>query len=184
MNRPGKLFPHSWSSTFEVVSGLQPVTERAQGTLVACPEYKTQAASLLEHLKAPIFDKCTEEGLRFRIYRLGSLEVRTTTELQDQEVIGAVFSVRSKSQKHTASTTTTVGDQEKVQRITEYVEAICIPGEGAKAGKVLRRYYLVLETEKYSSIVTERLNDGKLTWVANPEDIEDRTSLAKVTRSE
>jgi len=68
--------------------------------LIARPEYKGHAAELLEGVlrtSAPIFDKSTEDGMHFRIYRLGSLEVRTAQELGSEEVVGAVYSVYSQT---------------------------------------------------------------------------------------
>merc|ERR1719454_1493422 len=74
MGSPGTLFPHSWTESFEIARGQDPAPEaRLQGSLIPRPEYKGQAPQLLEHLRAsaPVFDKCTEEGLCWRIYRLG-----------------------------------------------------------------------------------------------------------------
>merc|ERR1719282_1881582 len=43
--------------------------------------------------------------------------------------------------------------------------------------------YVVLETDKGNVFVTEQSMNGKLTWVENPPNLEDRNSLAKVVRS-
>lgn len=185
MGNPGTFFPHSWTPTFEIARGRAPLSEwRPQGSLIPRPEYKTQGAMLCEHLRtsAPIFDKSTEEGLRFRIYRLGSLEVRTTQESGGEEVIGAVFSIRNQAPKTNASKAKSIEDKEKIIKATEYVERTFVFGNDAIGLK--RRFYLVLETEKENKIVTERLNDGQLSWIGNPDDLEDRNSLAKQTRSE
>merc|ERR1712086_220241 len=40
------------------------------------------------------------------------------------------------------------------------------------------------ETEKGNKIVTERLSDGRLSWIGNTDDLDDRNSLAKLSRSE
>lgn len=184
MGNPGTLFPHSWTPTFEIARGRAPLPEgRPQGCLIPRPEYKTQGI-LFEHLRtsAPTFDKSTEEGLRFRIYRLGSLEVRTTKESEGEEVIGAVFSIRDQAPKTNASKAKSIEDKEKITKATEYVERTFVFGNDASGLK--RRFYLVLETEKGNKIVTERLSDGQLSWVGNPDDLEDRNSLAKLTRSE
>jgi len=184
MGNPGPLFPHSWTPSFEIARGKEPVKEgRPQGNLISRPEYKGQEALLLEQLKSSgaVFDKTTEEGLRFRIYRLGSLEVRTTRESGADEVIEVVYSIRNQAHK-TAAKSNTITEQEKVKKVTEYVERAFVPGADVKS--LLRRYYLVLETETGSNIVTERLCDGQLSWIANPEDLEDRNSLAKLTRCE
>merc|ERR1719326_1882129 len=91
---PGSVFPASWTSSLAVSRGrgvrVSNLDARPRGALIDRPEYKDHAAELLEsNLKssAPVFDKSTEEGLCFRIYRLGSLEVRTTQELDCEEVV-------------------------------------------------------------------------------------------------
>ena len=38
-----------------------------------------------------------DNGTSFRIFRVGSLEVRTTQEYDATEIVGAVFSVRRKA---------------------------------------------------------------------------------------
>eukprot|EP00438_Fugacium_kawagutii_P028718 Skav229192 [mRNA] locus=scaffold1004:438636:456595:- [translate_table: standard] len=43
---------------------------------------------------APVFEKSTEDGTAYRIYRLGSIEVRTMQEPQRSENISAMFSMR------------------------------------------------------------------------------------------
>ena len=43
-----------------------------------------------------------------------------------------------------------------------------------------RNYYTVLETKQGSVIVTEVLDDGSVSWVQNPNNLEDRNSLAKL----
>jgi len=88
MDQPGGLFPHSWTPSIEIAES------KSQGKLELCPEYKSLASTLAPKLKEskPMFDKTTEEGTKFRIYTLGSLEVRTTQEFEADEVVGAVFS--------------------------------------------------------------------------------------------
>lgn len=41
-------------------------------------------------------------------------------------------------------------------------------------------YYTVLETHQGSIIVTEILEDGEVSWIQNPNNLEDRNSLAKL----
>merc|ERR1712039_509295 len=43
--------------------------------------------------------------------------------------------------------------------------------------------YVVLDTQQGHQIVTERLEDGTVTWEENPADLEDRNSIAKFIRS-
>jgi hypothetical protein len=85
---PGSLFPLSWKPTFEVAA-----ESKTQGAPKPCPEYLTQESTLKQLLKdsVPTFDKSTEEGMRFRIYKAGKLEMRTTQDFDASEVIGAVF---------------------------------------------------------------------------------------------
>jgi hypothetical protein len=185
MSKPGPLFPLSWTSSFAVSQRddiLQDV--RPLGALKPRPEYKDQGRALMEHLKvsAPIFEKSTEEGLQFRIYRLGSLEVRTTQELHDEEKVGAVFSIGSAS-PHASMRGPLPADweQEKIVKVSSYIEHT---DSECQTSTLRCRYYLVLETDKGDKILTERLPDGSLSWVENPSDLEERNSLAKSIRSE
>ena len=41
-------------------------------------------------------------------------------------------------------------------------------------------YYTVLETKQGSIIVTEILENGEVSWLQNPNNLEDRNSLAKL----
>jgi len=86
---PGELFPSSWKPSVEVAE------KKAENELHAC-HYEDQESELRRMLKSatPSFDKSTEEGIRFRIYNFGILEVRTTQQpdLGSSEMIGAVFS--------------------------------------------------------------------------------------------
>jgi hypothetical protein len=185
IGNPGPLFPHSWTSSFEISRGKGNVLEgQPVGALISRPEYKGQTSTLLHHLKssAPVFDKSTEESLRFRIYRLGSLEVRTTQEAAADEIIGAVFSIRNQAPKTNSSKPKSLDEKDKIVKVSEYVERAFTHGRDASA--LQRRYYLVLETDKGNKIVSERLNDRQLTWVVDPDDVDDRNSLAKLTRSE
>eukprot|EP00747_Dinoflagellata_sp_TGD_P191486 gnl/TRDRNA2_/TRDRNA2_54938_c0_seq1.p1 gnl/TRDRNA2_/TRDRNA2_54938_c0~~gnl/TRDRNA2_/TRDRNA2_54938_c0_seq1.p1 ORF type:complete len:998 (+),score=249.98 gnl/TRDRNA2_/TRDRNA2_54938_c0_seq1:81-3074(+) len=167
MSRPGPLFPSSWTSSIEIA-------QAQAASLQARPDYKSEAAAF-EHIlttTAPLFDKCTEDGLRFRIYKCGSLEVRTTQAYESKETIGMVFSMRSST--HT-STEGAPKDHDKVVKVTEYVER-------ARA-ESSHRSYVVIETKEGHIIVTEKFMDGTVTWEENPKDLQDRNSLAKVVRS-
>jgi len=179
MDRPGHVFPESWTSDFQLENGQtqMPVAEgRSMCALTERFEYQAQGTEMLKDaLKTavPIFDKFTEDGMCFRIYRLGSLEVRTFQEIQCEVVIGAVFSLQD-PKSSASSRTCKVEEEEIITKATEYVER-------AVAGH--RRYYVVLETEAGQQILTERHRDGRVSWEAYPENLEERNSLAKVTRS-
>merc|ERR550525_2115052 len=94
----GQLFPLSWASNLEISREgksrpqLHPRQDFAQAHMLE---------DALESL-APEFDKTTEDGSRFSIYRIGSLEVRTITEPDCEPVIGAVFSVHAPSDQKSA----------------------------------------------------------------------------------
>jgi len=167
MAEPGPLFPASWKSTM----GIERKSEKAREMLLARPDYKAEASMFDDALKStvPVFDKNTEDGIRFRIYKIGSLEVRTTQAHGAKEVVGAVFSVRSASQGERRAEA-----QELLVKATQYVE---------RAGASQCRYYVVLESEQGHAILTEKLADGSVAWEENPQDLEDRNSLAKVLRS-
>lgn len=185
MENPGVLFPHSWTPS----CGISRDTELAlegwlNGSLTPRPEYKAHASFLLEHLKdvTPVFDKKAEDGACFRIYRLGSLEVRTTQMLECNEVIGAVFSMRKRSAETIDSQLESIGEGEQVTKANEYVERVFERGDDGKG--VSCHYYLVLETTLGNTILLERVSDEQFSCVTNPDDLDDRNSLAKLTRSE
>jgi len=167
MGSPGPLFPSSWAAW-----GAQRKVPAAAapGRLHARPDYKAEAFKLLKNA-VPVFDDSCEDGMRFRIYQVGSIEVRTTQELDGAEVVGAVFSSRAATQApKTEEAWGVVAKVDRIVKVSEYVEAP-------------RRYYIVLETNLGDMIVTEKLANGSVCWVENPEDLEYRNSLAKVVRA-
>mmetsp|Transcript_27691 Transcript_27691/g.45348 ORF Transcript_27691/g.45348 Transcript_27691/m.45348 type:complete len:639 (+) Transcript_27691:3-1919(+) len=168
MSNPGPLFPSSWMSNL----GISHVQSAAK--LEARSEYL--AEGVLEHIlhsTAPIFDKTTEEGIRFRIYSIGTLEVRTTQRLDDKELVGAVFSVVKAGQGCVQGC---VPADAKIAKATQYVEKV--------EQQMSRRYYVVLETEEGDKVATEMLKNGEVTFEENPLNLDDRISLSKVIRSE
>lgn len=186
---PGAVFPPSWTSSLKVARGTVLVgnttTSRCRSALTSRPEYMGHAVELLESVlrtSAPVFDKATEEGMHFRIYRLGSIEVRTTQEMGSEEVVGAVFSIRSPTSTSgkQESQKEAIPAEERIVHATEFVERAFVDSGKLSAH---RRYYLVLETANGHMILTERLPNGRVTWEENPEELEDRNSLAKVTRA-
>mmetsp|Transcript_123591 Transcript_123591/g.384783 ORF Transcript_123591/g.384783 Transcript_123591/m.384783 type:complete len:1284 (+) Transcript_123591:36-3887(+) len=172
-SNPGPVFPYSWNSTFEISSG----GKSDSGLLKLRPDYLAQASMFDHALKSakPVFDKMTEDGLRFRTYQFGTLEVRTTQEHDGEEVIGAVFSSRPDA----SASGRRAEAQEKITKVSEYVQSASKDVVDALS----RRSYLVLETSEGNLIVTEKRRDGTITWEENPEDLEDRNSLAKFIRS-
>mmetsp|Transcript_105598 Transcript_105598/g.256443 ORF Transcript_105598/g.256443 Transcript_105598/m.256443 type:complete len:979 (-) Transcript_105598:108-3044(-) len=184
----GPLFPSSWTESVEV-EGQAPAGARSS-FLQPRPDYKDASLLLGRMLRsaAPLFDKTAEDGCRFRIYRFGSIEARTMQGHEGEEEVVAVFSARPPTELAAAGVWTRVVDEsEKVVRATEYVERAVrrqtAEEQGSCQRPLYRRYYVVFETEQGNKIVTEQLSDGIVTFEENPEDLEDRSSLAKVFRS-
>mmetsp|Transcript_71854 Transcript_71854/g.166253 ORF Transcript_71854/g.166253 Transcript_71854/m.166253 type:complete len:997 (-) Transcript_71854:140-3130(-) len=168
MSSPGPLFPSSWASSVKAQEQAPQAEE-----LRPRADYKAAAQVFEKAVKSatPVFDKDTEDGARFRIYRFGSIEVRTTQEQDCSELIGQIFSA-SRRREH-------VKDTEFVVKATEYVEKAALPGKVALA----HRCYVVLEMASGRRVLTEKLSDGSLKWEEEPEDLNDRNALAKVIRS-
>jgi len=99
---PGPLFPSTWKSSIEITGGQVPEKLPAeQSHYVASesdehPEGRPGMASIKAMLQntMPVFDRSTEEGLRFRIYRLRNIEARTLQEPLEEEVVGMVCSTQ------------------------------------------------------------------------------------------
>jgi len=165
--KAGSLFPSSWANSIEIEH-----EEGGVSVLRPRPDLQAQHAVLQEVLRStlPAFDKHTEDGTHFLIYRLGSLEVRATRAAADGPLaIGAVFSREGASQKLGEA----VLDEERIVKATQFVEK-------ASLGRLRCRYYVVFETEAGNKVVTELLPNGSMAWQANPKDVEDRNSLAKM----
>jgi len=168
VGEPGPLFPASWASTLSMggEKGTAPELYPYSGKEVSSEDLKPMALT---------FDQCTEDGMRFRMYKRGDLEVRTTQEHNSVEAIGVVFSSKGGVPRGH------VEDPELVTRITEYV-AVPAPGpEGhvAKAPEQHHRYWLLLETEAERVVVTEKLRGGEVVWLEDP----DLTSFAPNSRA-
>merc|ERR1719210_2574997 len=164
----GPLFPMSWTSHVEI--SRDETAGKQCGQLHPRPDF-AQAHLLEDALEsaAPIFEKVTEDGSRWSIYRIGSLEVRTITEPESEPVIGAVFSVHGT----TEASKPAANEQERLVKATEYVE-----GQGLDF-----HVYVTFETENKHILVVEEAADGALKWEVNPVDLDDRVSLAKVLRT-
>lgn len=169
MDEAGALFPASWTSSIKVGVSME------RHPLQPRPDYKA-ASSLLESVLQtciPVFDKATEDGVTFRIYRCGSLEVRTLQEINGNESIGAVFSVSEEVHRVGEGWTGKVSGTDRIVKVTQYVEKL-------DAG---RGYFVVLETEEGAKLVTEKLPDMKVVLEESPASLCDRISLARVVRS-
>jgi len=187
MTKPGEMFPSTWISSIEISRGQTAVHTSDGHTCTAvkrCKDYEKEAALFDQVSKSvsPLFDKQTEEGTRFRIYRVGNLEFRSTQEMNSKEEVGVVYSVSAPSQlakQRTALKRNPVSDGEKITKITEYVERSVDGIAGASEVVLHHHYYLVLETERKNKVMTELLPNGSIHWVEN-ENFESRNSLAKV----
>mmetsp|Transcript_45781 Transcript_45781/g.116319 ORF Transcript_45781/g.116319 Transcript_45781/m.116319 type:complete len:649 (-) Transcript_45781:203-2149(-) len=178
MEEAGPLFPSSWTSSLQV-SHITGLPSAASGSLVERPEYKSQAGVLSAVLASvtPLFDKYTEDGARFRIYTLGSLEVRTMQEHGSQETVCAVFSIAASSKPvWGAACRRSLSEHDRLAKVTEFVER-------SSDASLARHSYVVLESELGDVVVTEKLSSGAVVWRENPSDLEFRNSLAKVIRS-
>jgi len=173
----GPLFPASWTDALETARGRQPC--KAFGELLPEGAWLQEAQSKADvdqvlRVTAPVFERSTEDGTKFRIYKSGSLEVRTIEEYSKAEVVGAVFSVRSA----VPSDDRTIRDGEKIVKATEYVRFSSQGVEGEKYD-----YFVVMESEQEHVVVTQKLENGETTWEENPVDLEDRSSVARVIRA-
>mmetsp|Transcript_55096 Transcript_55096/g.172754 ORF Transcript_55096/g.172754 Transcript_55096/m.172754 type:complete len:565 (+) Transcript_55096:1-1695(+) len=156
---PGPLFPASWASL--EAKAPQPAQLRPRS------DYKAAARVFEQVMKSatPAFDKTTEDGERFRIYRFGGVEVRTTQERNGRELIGQIFSACTQKEE-------VVAERDLVVKATEYVER--------EAGS--HHSYVVLETAAGRRVLTEKRADGSVAWEVEPEGLEARNSLAKIVR--
>jgi hypothetical protein len=192
---PGPFFPSTWRASFEIARVQQRAgcTGTPGGCLHERPDYLAEAAvfKCLLQSAVPEFDKIAEDSMRFRVYKFGALEVRTTQERGGEEVIGAIFSLHAP--KHDEEGFLGGGggrtappaqqrEREVIVKATEYVEAPCQSRERTQAPLASRcRAYVVLETEQGTAVVTEmRKEDGAATWEVNPQALDVRNSLAKV----
>merc|ERR1711865_1249484 len=146
------------------------------GTLRPRTDYASEAEQVLRS-GAPVFEKRTEDGMIFRIYRVGSLEVRTIQAHDQKEIVGVIFSIREKSVRNAGRTPS---GTEKIIKVTEYVEKV--RPESQHTSELDFKYYVALYTERGTTIVTEQLDDT-VAWEEDAEDAEDRNSLAKVVRT-
>ncbi|CAK9021962.1 unnamed protein product [Durusdinium trenchii] len=99
MANPGSDFPRSWTSRFQVeLEGRISYTAPTKFGLVKLDVEESFKRSLLQEVMpnaVPEFQQTTEDGIIFRIYKLGSLEVRTIQEPEAEEQVHQVFSARA-----------------------------------------------------------------------------------------
>jgi len=205
----GPDFPKSWTSEFKVerglsVGALQTALRTGLVQLQVDAGFKQSLLTDVLPSATAEFEESTEDGVVFRIYRLGCLEVRSIQEPQGPENLAAVFSMRgngSSAWKAGAASKTKAqaADTEKVVRVRKYVEAIdayseltrSMNGKAAQPAREVEspwaslsldhcQYYVVLETDASNVIVLEKLADGSAPSSVNPENLDDRNSLARL----
>eukprot|EP00930_Biecheleria_cincta_P060793 TRINITY_DN4638_c0_g5_i1.p1 TRINITY_DN4638_c0_g5~~TRINITY_DN4638_c0_g5_i1.p1 ORF type:complete len:990 (-),score=227.90 TRINITY_DN4638_c0_g5_i1:39-2951(-) len=179
----GPEFPSAWTSRFQVESEgrTQASSRHALVQVEADPAFQKFLMDEVLPSAAPEFAKPTEDGTMFRVYRIGSLEIRTTQERQSQETIGAVFSRSAPSwQLQSGKQAKEVGQAEEVTKAKVYVEAKEADKLHVGSSSSLCRYYVVLETAASNVVVTELLSNGSVSWAVNPDRLEDRNSLARL----
>lgn len=186
----GAEFPASWTSRFQIAQDGYSKSEFAadQHGLVQIHVDAAFQKTLLNDVlptSAPEFLKDTEDGTLFRIYKLGSLEVRTSQEpTGDDETVLAVFSRRKPEWKLSSGWRAKEADEsETVVKAKAYIEAAETDDNAPASADTTKpdcHFYVVLETDASHFIVTEKLRDGSITWAVNPDNLNDRNSLAKL----
>lgn len=166
---PGPLFPSSWTASFGIERGAQDA-ERPPA-LRPHPEY-LEANALREAVSAaaPSWQQQAEDGTVYRVYRLGSLEVRTMQEYDGEEVMAMAFS----SAKPCPEASESVDESELVVKATEFAEFA--------TGRPCH-LYTVLVTDAGHVVVVEQDASMAPKWSYNPPSVQDRNSLAKVIRT-
>ncbi|CAE7499920.1 unnamed protein product, partial [Symbiodinium pilosum] len=186
VTNPGLDFPRSWTPRFQVeMEGRVSHTAPTKFGLKKLEVDEAFQRGLLENVlpsAAPEFNQVTEDGIVFRIYKIGSLEVRTTQEVDGPEAIVVVFSSGAAAWEAKAVESEDALGRERLVKCKVYVEAMEQESQPhlAKDARTGCNFYIVLETEKKNRIVTEALSAGSLSWVQNPHSLEDRNSLAKL----
>ena len=184
VGNPGTDFPRSWTSRFQIEKdGVAPKSEVSNKSGWSKVDFddafrKVLLSDILP-TAAPEFKQTTEDGTVFRIYQIGSLEVRTTQENFGEEHVGVLFSKSAPTWNlaSKAKSPQVVSDNEKIQDCKVYLEAA--EGE-THSNKQAHHFYMVCQTASKNLIVTEKLASGATTWVVNPANLEDRNSLAKL----
>jgi hypothetical protein len=183
VENPGPLFSSSWKASFEIGRARELRASSHQGAFLhERPDYKSEAVIFERILRTttPEFHRTTEDGMQFRIYKFGSLEVRTTQERNSKEAIGVIFSVHApRPSRPECGAKNTSAKHERIVKATGYVEGMPWSREGpGSAGQY--HAYAVLETEQATTWVTEMLDGGAVSWEINRHALEVRNSVAKV----
>lgn len=172
MASPGSLFPAAWNPNFQIARGQTPKSTPPQAELTVC-DFKSKVEQVKEALRSatPVFEQGVEDGSLYRIYRLGSLEVRSIQEHNAEEEVVAVFTLQG---------STTLDEELKEASKDEKVDKVLLYVEGTAQDP---HYFVVMETDQGNTILTEKLKDGKSTFTLNPSALAERTSLSKVLKA-
>ncbi|CAJ1440152.1 unnamed protein product, partial [Effrenium voratum] len=172
----GQDFPRSWTSRFQIEKDGHAAKPGVSPTGLNKVEVdSTFAAKLVNEVlpaAAPEFQKSTEDGTIFRIYHIGSLEIRTTQEKDKEEKVGVVYSGKAAGTSLVMSSSADLPEHERLEEIKVFLEP-------AEASGSQPHFYVVCLTVKKNIIVSEMLANGTTTFVVNPKNLEDRNSLAK-----
>ncbi|CAJ1440046.1 unnamed protein product [Effrenium voratum] len=178
---PGPEFPRTWTPRFQVeMDGRISQTVPTKFGLAKLEVDDAFEQSLLKDIlptAAPEFNKTTEDGVAFRIYKIGSLEVRTIQEAEGEEKVAVVFSSGAASWEAKAAKGEEALARELVTSCKIYAEAM---EHEAWAEDMPCNYYAVLESQSGAVVATEMTSDGSFLWLQNPNNLEDRNSLGKL----
>jgi len=181
VSNPGPEFPRSWTSGFQLeLDGKVPVSAPTKFGLSKIEIDDSMRKNLLEDVlpsAASEFEKTAEDGAIYRIYKIGSVEVRTIQETDGPETICVVFSSGAASWEANSAKPDDRIEKEKLSKCKMYVEAV---EHEASNGRVGCNFYLVLETHGKTTLMTELPRGGEVSWLQNPRSLEDRNSLAKL----
>lgn len=201
---PGPLFPSAWKPTFSMHfargASVAAGGDAARGRHLVEVECSAKTAEVPGTQK-PTFDRTTEDGVRFRVYRQGALEVRTIQQEEgEEERVGVVFEVGRPAP---------LADHHPVIKATEFV----MSGEGHACARVgagapsrrgeqgltedqedarnegeqiphrqLYHFFVVYETDLGDVILAEQHAGSAHFWEENPVDVEERYACARVLR--
>jgi hypothetical protein len=165
---PGFLFPRTWICSVEVSNGPWPEEGLRSSKLHAVQDHTLSTSAL--KLITPTFDKYADDGTRFRIYTVGSLEVRTVQEHDSAEVIGAVFSKGGVKQSPVDNAVAwQMHKENRVAKVVFYVEK----------SQPDFAYFVLIEMVEQNVLVAELSKTGAAMWEWNPSSLDERRSLAK-----
>jgi len=171
-DEPGELFPTNWTATLKISHAQRGRAECLRRVELEAPQLVELQSNLHSH--EPWFDEVAQDGTRFKIYTVDGNQVRTVQEVGEEEFIGCVLcSGPSNGQVKTEDDCT-------VKRVTLFVEH----ADSTRQSDTSRQYFVLLETQEGTTVLTDKLANGLTTWTSNPTEFQRRATRAKVLRSE